>query len=155
MSADRFFLMRQQSLRITQMLGIPIVLLALSGTAFAQIQPALPGSVEYSLISNNQSWFRTSDPITTGTYVEDLLIDRSNQPEGRGLIGVVAYTAFDQDYGVMAAMVDFGRDYSVGIVFPELTAVQVVPEPSTLLLLPGVLVWCAAVRRRRRGPANG
>ena len=154
MSADRFFLMRQQLPRVVQMLGIPIVLLALSSTAFAQIEPALPGSVEYSLISNNQSWFRTSDLITTGTYVEDLLIDRSNQPEGRGLIGIVAYTAFDQDYGVMAAMVDFGRDYSVGIVFPELTAVQVVPEPSTLLLLSGVLFWSTAVRRRRREPPN-
>lgn len=154
MRADRFFLMRQQFLRVTQVLGIPIVLLALSSTAFAQIEPALPGSIEYSLISNNQSWFRTSDPITTGTYVEDLLTDRSNQPEGRGLIGIVAYTGFDEDYGVMAAMVDFGRDYSVGIVFPELSALQVVPEPSTLLLLPGVLFWCAAVRRRRREPHN-
>ena len=143
-----------QFLRITQMLGIPIALMAPSSTALAQIQPALPGSIEYSLISNNQSWFRTSDPITIGTYVEDLLTERWNQPEGRGLIGIVAYTAFDQDYGVMAAMVDFGRDYSVGIVFPELSAVQVVPEPSTLLLLPGVLVWCTAVRRRRREPPN-
>jgi hypothetical protein len=136
------------------MLGISISLLALSRTALAQIQPALPGSIEYSLISNNQWWSQTSDPITTGTYVEDLLTERWNQPVGRGLIGIVMYTAFDQDYGVMAAMVDFGRDYSVGIVFPELSAVQVVPEPSTMLLLPGVLYWCAAVRRRRREPPN-
>ena len=154
MRANRFFLMHQQFLRVTQMLGIPIVLLALSSTALAQIQPALPGSIEYSLISNNQSWIEISDPITTGTYVEDLLTDRWNQPVGRGIIGIVTYTAFDEDYGVMAAMVDFGRDYSVGIVFPELTAVQIVPEPSTLLLLPGVLFWCAAVRRSRREPPN-
>ena len=154
MRADRFFLMHQQFLRVTQLLGIHIVLLALSSTAFAQIEPALPGSIEYSLISNNQSWIETSDPITTGIYVEDLLTDRSNQPEGRGIIGIVTGTGFDEDYGVMAAMVDFGRDYSVGIVFPELTALQVVPEPSTLLLLPGVLVWCVAVRRRRREPPN-
>ena len=154
MSADRFFLMRQQLPRVVQMLGIPIVLLALSSTALAQIQPALPGSVEYSLLSNNQSWIQTSDPITTGSYVEDLLTGRWDQPAGRGLIGIVQYTAFNPDYGVMAAMVDFGRDYSVGIVFPELTAVQVVPEPSTLLLLPGVLFCCAAVRRRRRMQPN-
>ena len=154
MRADCVFLMRQQSLRVTQTLSIPIVILALSSTALAQIEPALPGSVEYSLISNNQSWIKTSDPITTGAYVEDLLTDRSNQPEGRGLIGIVTATGFDQDYGVMAAMVDFGRDYSVGIVFPELSALQVVPEPSTLLLLPGALFWCAAVRRRRREPPN-
>src|SRR6476660_6271934 len=108
MRADRFFLMHQQFLRVTQMLGIPIVLLALSSTAFAQIEPALPGSIEYSLISNNQSWFRTSDPITTGTYVEDLMTERWDQPTGRGIIGIVAYTTFDEDYGVMAAMVDFG-----------------------------------------------
>ena len=98
----------------------------------------MPGSIEYSLISNNQSWIETSDPITTGTYVEDLLTDRLNQPDGRGLIGIVTDTGFDPDYGVMAAMVDFGRDYSVGIVFPELSAIQIVPEPSTLVLLPGV-----------------
>jgi hypothetical protein len=151
MKANGFFLMRQQFLCITQLIGISIFMLALSSTALAQIEPALPGSIEYSLISNNQSWIATSDPITTGTYVEDLLTDRSNQPDGRGFIGIVTYTAFDEDYGVMAAMVDFGRDYSVGIVFPELTAIQIVPEPSTLLLLPGVLFWCAAVRRHRRG----
>ena len=154
MRADRFFLMRQQFLRVTHLLGIPIVLLALSSTALAQIEPALPGSIEYSLISSNQSWIEISDPITIGTYVEDLLTDRSNQPEGRGLIGIVTDTGFDEDYGVMVATVYFGRDYSVGIVFPELTAVQVVPEPSTLLLLPGVLFWCAAFRRRRREPPN-
>ena len=154
MRVDRFFLMSQQFLRVTQMLGISIALLAISRTALAQIQPALPGSVEYTLISNNQWWIQTSDPITIGSYVEDLMTERWNQPVGRGLIGIVMYTAFDQDYGVMAAMVDFGRDYSVGIVFPELSAVQVVPEPSTLLLLPGVLFWCAAFRRRRREPLS-
>ena len=154
MRANRFFSTRQQFLRVTQMLSIPIVLFAVSSTALAQIEPALPGSVEYLLLSNNQSWFETSDPITTGSYVKDLLTDRWNQPDGRGLIGIVTATGFDVDYGVMAAMVDFGRDYSVGIVFPELTAIQVVPEPSTLLLLPGMLFWCAAVRRRRREPPN-
>ena len=41
MRADRFFLMRQQFLRVTQMLGIPIVLLALSSTALAQIEPGV------------------------------------------------------------------------------------------------------------------
>ena len=139
---------------VIQLLSPSIVLLALCATASAQIEPALPGSVEYSLINNGQSWIETSDPIIAGAYVEDLLTDRLNQPEGRGFIGVVAYTAFDEDYGVMAAMVNFGRDYSVGIVFPELTSVQIVPEPSTLLILPGALFWCGTVCRRRRDPAN-
>lgn len=126
MRADRFFLMRQQFLRVTQMLGIPIVLLALSSTALAQIEPALPGSIEYSLINNNQSWIETSDPITTGSYVVDLLTDRLDQPVGRGLVGVVTGTGFDSDYGVMAATVYFGRDNSVGIVFPELSPIKIV-----------------------------
>ena len=154
MRADRFFLMPQQCLRVSQMFGIPIVLLALSSTALAQIEPALPGSIEYTLINSNQSWIETSDLITTGMFVEDILVDRSNQPDGRGIIGIVTDTNFDAYYQQMAATVDFGRDYSVGIIFSELTAVQVVPEPSTLLLLPGVLFWCAAVRRRRREPPN-
>src|SRR6478609_9014073 len=99
------FLTRQPFLRASQMAGIAIVLLALSSAAFAQIEPALPGSVEDSLTSNGQWWIETSDPIVTGSYVEDLLTDRLSQPEGRGLIGIVKYTAFDADYGVMAAMV--------------------------------------------------
>jgi len=130
-----------------------IILLVLSGaasTALAQIEPALPGSVEYTLTSNGQSWIETSDPIINGTYVEDLLTDRDGQPDGRGLIGIVTATGFDEDYGVDAATVDFGRDYSAGIVFPELTAVQIVPEPAGLVLLPGVLLWSAVVRKRRR-----
>src|SRR4051812_14012945 len=149
MRADRFFSMRQPFLRVTQMLGILIVLLGVSSTALAQIEPGLPGSIEYTVLSNNQTWIRTSDPITTGSYVEDLLTDRLNQPDGRGSIGIVMDTSFDADYGVMAATVDFGRNYSVGIVFPELSPIQIVPEPSTLVLLPGVFLWCAALRRRR------
>jgi len=150
MRANRFFLVRRQSLRVTQTLVIPLVALALSSTALGQIEPALPGSIEYLVLNNNQTWIQTTDPITIGTYVEDLLTDRSNQPEGRGAIGIVTGTGFDEDYGVMAAMVDFGRDYSVGIVFPELSPIQIVPEPSTLILLPGALFSCAAIRRRRR-----
>jgi hypothetical protein len=154
MKAGPFYLARQQSRRVIQVLGILIIPLAVSSTALAQIQPALPGSVEYSLTSNNQSWIEITDPITLGSYVEDLLTNRLNQPEGRGIIGIVTDTGFDADYGVMAATVDFGRNYSVGIVFPELTSVRIIPEPSTLLLLPGVLLCWEAVRRRRREPPN-
>jgi hypothetical protein len=130
-----------------------MILLALSGTALAQIEPALPGSIEYSLTTNNQTWVITSDPITIGTYVEDLLTDRLGQPDGRGIIGIVTDTGFDPDpYNVMAATVDFGRGYSAGIVFPELSAVQIVPvpEPSALLVvLPGFLLWRVALSARR------
>src|SRR3954451_23697324 len=149
MRAGRFFSMRQQFRRVAQIVDVSIVLLALSSTAVAQIEPGLPGSIEYTVLSNNQTWIHTSDPITTGSYVEDLLTDRLNQPDGRGSIGIVTNTGFDADYGVMAATVDFGRSYSVGIVFPELSPIQIVPEPSTLVLLPGAVFWCAALRRRR------
>ena len=121
----------------------------------AQIEPPAPGSIEYSINTNGFTWFQTSDPITVGTYVQDLLTDRLGQPDGRGAIGIVTATGFDADYGVMAATVDFGRDYSAGIVFPELSAIQVVPEPSTLLiLLPAALLWRATASRYRRAKAT-
>ena len=132
-------------------------LLALSSTALAQIEPGLPGSIEYSLTTNNETWVQTSDLITIGSYVEDLLTDRSGQPTGRGSIGIVTDTGFDQDYNQMAAIVDFGRDYSVGIVFSELSAIQIVPipEPSSLLILPpAILLWRAGLNRRRREKAT-
>jgi hypothetical protein len=134
-------------------LGIAVALLALgssASTAVADIEPAAPGSVEDTLLNNGQSWIETSDPIDVGSYVEDTLIDRANQPDGRGYIGIVTGTGFDVDYNEMAATVDFGRSYSAGIVFSELTAVQVVPEPSALVLVPAVLFWRAA-RRGLRG----
>ena len=128
-------------------------LLAMSSPVLAQIEPAAPGSVEYSLTTNNLKWFQTSDPITIGTYVEDVLSGRLGQPDGRGNIGIVTETGFDVDYNEMAAIVDFGRNYSVGIVFSELSAVQIVPipEPSTLLVsLTGAVLWRVRLRGRRR-----
>jgi hypothetical protein len=137
------------------MLYILMFLFALGGTALAQfnpVEPALPGSVEYSLTANHYTWVETSDPITIGGYVEDLLSDsRLGQPVGRGAIGIVTDTGFDPDYGVEAATVDFGNDYSAGIVFPELSAIELVPvpEPSPLLILvPGMLLGCGLLRRR-------
>lgn len=141
-----------QFLRVTQMLYVLIGLLALGSPALAQVEPALPGSIEYSLTANHETWVLSSAPISIGTYVEDLLTDRLGQPVGRGSIGIVTDTGFDPDpYNVMAATVDFGRGYSVGIVFPELSAVDIVPipEPSTLLiLLPVALLLRTAPSRR-------
>jgi hypothetical protein len=143
------------------MLYVVIGLLALGSTALAQVnpvEPALPGSVEYWLTTNNYTWVQPSDPITVGIYVEDLMSDdRWNQPVGRGRIGIVTATAWDADYGCMAATVDVWRDYSVGLVFPEISAVQIVaiPEPSSLpLLLSGVLLAGAVLRRPGRARAN-
>ena len=151
-----------QFLRVTHMLFVVVGLLAPSSTALAQVinpvEPALPGSLEYWLTSNNYTWVRTSDPITVGVYVEDLMSDgRWNQPVGRGAIGIVTGTGWDADYGCMGATVDFWRDYSVGLVFPELSAVQIVPipEPSSLLvLLSGALLTRAVLSTRGRAKTN-
>lgn len=155
--AQRGNFLSVQFLRVNHMLYILMFLLALGSTARAQfnpVEPALPGSVEYSLTASNYTWFQTSDPITNGTYVLDLLSDsRLGQPVGRGAIGIVEYTAWDADYNTMAAMVDFGNDYSAGIVFPELSAIELVPapEPSPLLiLLPGILLWRVLLSRRAK-----
>ena len=84
-------------------------------------------------------------------YLDLLTGDRSGQPDGQGAIGIVTDTAFDPDYNEMAATVDFGRDYSAGIVFSELSAIEIVPEPSPLLIgLTGILLWCRELARRRR-----
>src|SRR5690348_1751726 len=121
--------------------SVALILFALGSTAQAQIEPGFRGSIEYTVLSNGQTWIQTSDPIIVGSYVEDPLIDRSNQPDGRRSIGIVTGTGFDNDYNVMAATVDFGRNYSVGIIFPQLSAIQIVPEPSTLVLLSGAILW--------------
>jgi hypothetical protein len=147
-----------QFLRVTHVLYVVIGLLALSSTALAQlnpVEPALPGSVEYGLTTNNYTWVRTSDPITVGAYVEDVISDsRWNQPVGRGKIGMVTEIGWDPwPYDQWAATVDFGRDYSVGLVFSELSAVRLVPipEPSSLLVLLSGVLLTRAVRMRAKG----
>lgn len=143
--------MHPKNLRVTHVLYL-LMLFLLSSTAMAnQIEPAAPGSVEYDLTSQNITWVTTSDPITDGTYVLDLLTDRLGQPTGRGAIGIVTSTSWDPDYNEMAATVDFGNNYSAGIVFPELSAVELVSAPdapSTLLLLLPVLVFLPWLRHR-------
>jgi len=126
-----------------------MALLVLTNTGVAQnAEPAGPGSLEYSLTLSNYTWVRTSDTIATGSYVEDLWADsRWNQVVGRGRIGIVSETGFDADYNTMAAMVDFGNNNLVGIVFPELSSVQIVavPEPATASLAGlaaiGAMLW--------------
>ena len=139
---------------VAHMLYLGIGLLGLSSTALANnVEPALPGSVEYWLTSNNYTWIRTSDPIAIGGYVEDLLSDvRSNQPAGRGTVGIVTEIAWDPwPYNQWAATVDFGRDFAVGLVFSESSAVQIVsiPEPSTFGLTALAAGALMVVRRRK------
>jgi hypothetical protein len=62
------------------------------------------------------------------------------------------YAHFDPDYQQNSAIVDFGRDYSAGIVFSGLSAFQVtpIPEPASLLLLSPALLLCRAALNRRQ-----
>ena len=145
---------RNPVIAVAHRLYVMMGLLALSSSALANdVEPALPGSVEYWLTSNNYTWIRTADPIAVGGYVEDLISDiRWNQPVGRGKVGIVLEIAWDPwPYDQWAAMVDFGRDFSVGIVFSELSAVQIVsiPEPSTFALA-ALGAGALMVGRRRR-----
>ena len=88
---------------------------------------AAPDSVEGQLRAQGKHWFKITEEITAGAYVQDILEGRLGQPKGRGAIGkVVAVTTGDN--GVRAAMVDFGRDYSVGIYLSELSLVGIVRE---------------------------
>ena len=138
---------------ITRVLSVAIALLVLRGAALAnEVEPALPGSVEYGLISNNYSWIRTADSPVVGSYVEDLLSEiRLDQPAGRGKIGIVTAIGWDPwPYNQWAATVDFGRDFSAGLVFSELSALQIVsiPEPSTFALA-GLAAALMVCRRRK------
>ena len=145
---------RNTVIAAARMLYLGMSLLGLSSTALANdVEPALPGSVEYWLTSNNYTWIRTSDPIAIGGYVEDLLSDiRLNQPAGRGKIGIVTEIGWDPwPYNQWAATVDFGRDFAVGLVFSEISAVQIVsiPEPSTFALTALAAVALMVARRRK------
>src|SRR5689334_8448762 len=73
-------------------------------------QPAAPGSVEAKLRARGKTWTRTNDEIKPGSYVQDTLEGRLNQPIGRGAIGKVVFVA-KGDNDQLDAMVDFGRGY--------------------------------------------
>ena len=97
--------------------------------------------------------------VTRTYYVEDLIADsRFQQPVGRGRVGIVTEIGWDPwPYDQWSATVAFGRDFSVGLVFSELSAVEIVaiPEPSSLVvLLLGVLLARAVLSRPGRAKAN-
>jgi hypothetical protein len=85
-------------------------------------EAAAPGSVEGQLRSRGKHWVLATGEITVGAYVQDILEDRLEQPKGRGAIGKVVSVSTG-DNGKPVATVDFGRDYSVGIFFSELSPV--------------------------------
>ena len=88
---------------------------------------AAANSVEGQLRSQGKRWVQTTGEITVGAYVQDTLEGRLGQPKGRGAIGKVVSISTGNN-GIEAAVVDFGRGYSVGINLSELTLVSVVPE---------------------------
>jgi hypothetical protein len=92
---------------------------------FAGVEPAAADSVEGQLAAQGKTWKRINVPIVPGTYVEDILEGRLNQPKGRGRIGKVTAVAPDG----AAATVDFGRGYSPGIFLRELSPVGIEPAP--------------------------
>jgi hypothetical protein len=68
---------------------------------------AAADSVEGQLRSEGQRWEPASGPIQAGMYVQDILVGRLNQPEGRGVIGKVV--SKDDYIGMEHSWVDFGR----------------------------------------------
>jgi hypothetical protein len=89
---------------------------------------AAPDSVEGQLRSGGKRWERTRGEISVGSYVEDVLQGRLEQPAGRGAIGKVVSIYVDEQ-GRAVAKVDFGRGWVVGIFPSELALVRVVPAP--------------------------
>lgn len=145
-----------KSLCVRCVILVVLGLLVLSGAAMADwfynpVRPAAPGTIEYGLLAQGYTWVQTFDPIAVGIYVEDILPHRYNQPLGRGGIGYVTQVGIG-DNNEWCALVDFGRSFSVGLDFHELSAVRLiapVPEPScVLVLLSGVGLVAMRIRRR-------
>ncbi len=86
-------------------------------------------SVEENLRSHSLRWIPTGGQITVGAFVQDTLEDRQGQPPGRGAIARVVSVTTDE-YGRPAATVNFGRGYTAGIFFTELTVVRVFPASA-------------------------
>jgi beta-lactamase regulating signal transducer with metallopeptidase domain len=84
---------------------------------------AAADSMEGQLKAEGLAWERISGQIRVGTYVEDLMLDRPNQPQGRGVIGKVV-SVFVDAQGRTQASVDFGRNWVMGINVTELSPVR-------------------------------
>jgi beta-lactamase regulating signal transducer with metallopeptidase domain len=88
---------------------------------------AAPDSVEGQLRFQGKHWVRTEGEMNVGSYMQDMLEGRLNQPQGRGAIGKIVSFGGGQD-GVSGATLDFGRGYVVGVKFSELSLVRIVPN---------------------------
>jgi len=95
---------------------------------------ASSGSVEGQLRASGQTWAKVSGTPVVGSYVQDILEGRMDQPQGRGAIGKVTSLG---NNGVDYAMVDFGNGYSVGINLSELSLVSVTSNADQYSLQSG------------------
>jgi hypothetical protein len=96
-------------------------------TGWTSREVAAADSVQGRLQSQGKQWVRTTGEIAVGAYVQDLLEGRLDQPKGRGAIGKVVSISKGNN-NAQVAVVDFGRDYSVGISLSELSLVNVTPK---------------------------
>jgi hypothetical protein len=90
---------------------------------------AAPDSVEGKLRGDGKNWEHAPGDIVPGSYVEDTLRGRLNQPKGRGHIGKVLSLSQNES-GRPCATVDFGRGLIDGIMLSELAPVRFV-NPDT------------------------
>jgi hypothetical protein len=89
---------------------------------------AAADSVEGKLRAEGKSWEPMEGEPVPGGYVQDTLRGRMNQPRGRVDIGKVVAVGVN-DNGRPGAVVDFGRGFTTGIMFTELSPVRLVgPE---------------------------
>jgi hypothetical protein len=90
-------------------------------------EKAAPDSIEGKLRSQGKHWTRVPGTVSVGSYVQDILEGRLDQPIGRGAIGKVL-ALNESSNSVLAAKVDFGRGYSVPLNVSEISLVKVISD---------------------------
>jgi hypothetical protein len=80
-------------------------------------------SLQGTLRSEKKKWTRSNETISVGSYVEDTLEGRLDQPRQRGAIAKVQSLSPDGK----CASVDFGNGYATSINISELSPVQITP----------------------------
>ncbi|MGP8201888.1 MAG: hypothetical protein ACLQU4_20550 [Limisphaerales bacterium] len=92
-------------------------------------EAAAADSVEGQLKAQGKHWVKTTGEFAVGSYVQDILEGRTNQPRGRGAIGKVLSLG-PNDSGDPCAQVDFGRGCVKGIMLRELSLIRFVPDAA-------------------------
>jgi len=99
----------------------------------AALFPGLPAdvpaadSVEGKLRANGKHWKQIQGPIVPGTYIQDMLRGRMNQPKGRGDIAKVVSVGVG-DRGQPIATLDFGRGVVLNLNLAELSPLDLGDE---------------------------